>query len=132
MGQKRSEMPARSAVERAERLMDDAEQYVRIFATRSSQQIQQAIVSFRERARQKEQPAEQAGSPPAASAAPHEESEQPVMERAEQLTGDMEQRLAQWTAVVGLQMRRAAARVREEAEDLWAEAQHLRHRGGQQ
>ncbi len=39
----------------------------------------------------------------------------------------MAQRLGLFAALAGLQIQKTAARVREEAEDLWAEAQNIRN-----
>ncbi len=50
-----------------------------------------------------------------------------VQERVEKLADVIGQRLGHFAAFVSLQVRKAAARVREEAEDFWAEAQSIRH-----
>ncbi len=47
-------------------------------------------------------------------------------ERAEEMLARMERRVAPWTSNVRLSILRHAARVREEAEDMWAEAQSIR------
>lgn len=51
----------------------------------------------------------------------------PPMERAEELVNQAGQRAGQWMQVNGLRMRRAMAFAREEAEDIWVEAQQMRH-----
>ena len=48
------------------------------------------------------------------------------MGRAEQVVDNVGGALGILTSVVGLRMRRAGARMREEVEDMWAEAQSLR------
>lgn len=47
-------------------------------------------------------------------------------QRAEILLNEWGQRLSVWAAALGGEMQKAAARAREEAEDIWAEAQALR------
>ena len=42
----------------------------------------------------------------------------------------MERRMSHAAALNGLQIQRVAARIREEAEDMWAEAQNIRHKNG--
>ena len=50
----------------------------------------------------------------------------PATERAEELLDRTGQRLGSLAALVGLNVLRFAARAREEAEDIWAEAQSIR------
>ena len=57
-----------------------------------------------------------------------EHRDRPATERAEELTDRMGQRLGYVTTLVGLHIRKTAARAREEAEDMWAEAQSIRRR----
>ncbi len=49
--------------------------------------------------------------------------------RAEELVGQMSDQVATWSSKLGFQLLKGVARVREEAEDIWAEAQSL-HRTG--
>lgn len=58
------------------------------------------------------------------------EQPQPQVERAEEIVDRLAERVAHYTSVWGRQLWRASARIREEAEDLWAEAQSIR-RGDQ-
>jgi TolA-binding protein len=48
------------------------------------------------------------------------------MRRAEELVDRIGARVGEITAMLGHQLLRLGARVREEAEDIWAEAQNLR------
>jgi hypothetical protein len=57
-----------------------------------------------------------------------EEQGKLAMERAEDLVDRFGQRLGHFTALVGFQIQKATARVREEANDMWAEAQNVRQR----
>ena len=54
------------------------------------------------------------------------DKERPAMERAEELVDRMGQRAGAFVSLAGLRVRKLAARAREEAEDVWAEAQSVR------
>jgi hypothetical protein len=49
-------------------------------------------------------------------------------ERAEVLVDQLGTRLGHFLSIAGYQVRKATARAREEAEDIWAEAQAIRRR----
>lgn len=53
-------------------------------------------------------------------------TEQPPVARADAALDQVGERIGGVLALVGLQVRRAVARTREEAEDMWAEAQGVR------
>ncbi len=53
-------------------------------------------------------------------------SKRSAMERAEELVDRMGQRAGALASLAGLRVRKLAARAREEAEDVWAEAQTVR------
>lgn len=55
---------------------------------------------------------------------------QPASERAQETLGDWGQRVGYVAGVAGLRLRQWGARAREEAEDLWAEAQSVRQQQG--
>ncbi|MBA2364530.1 MAG: hypothetical protein H0V86_13465 [Chloroflexia bacterium] len=57
-----------------------------------------------------------------------ERRDRPATERAEELADRMGRRLGHATILVGLRIRKMAALAREEAEDMWAEAQSLGRR----
>jgi hypothetical protein len=48
------------------------------------------------------------------------------MERAEEIVDRVAERVSQLTSTWGRKLLRLTARVREEAEDIWAEAQSIR------
>ncbi len=52
--------------------------------------------------------------------------DQTPTERAEELLARMERRAGPWVSNVRLRILQLAARAREEAEDIWAEAQSIR------
>jgi hypothetical protein len=51
----------------------------------------------------------------------------PTVERAEQLVDEVGERLGYFASIAGQRLRKFAARAREEGEDMWAEAQHMRN-----
>jgi len=63
------------------------------------------------------------------SRASAEEARRQAMQRAEELVDRWGQQIGQWASSFGRSILQWAARTREEAEDIWAEAQSIR-RGG--
>jgi len=59
-----------------------------------------------------------------------EDGEASTMDRAEEMVDHLAQKVAHYTSAFGRALLRLGARAREEAEDIWAEAQNIR-RGGQ-
>jgi hypothetical protein len=59
-----------------------------------------------------------------------EDGEASATDRAEEMIDQIASRVAHYTSVFGRALLRLGARAREEAEDIWAEAQNIRH-GGQ-
>ena len=57
-------------------------------------------------------------------------STRPASERAQETLGDWGERVGFVAGVAGLRLRQWGARAREEAEDLWAEAQSMRQQPG--
>jgi hypothetical protein len=49
-----------------------------------------------------------------------------TVQRAEVVVDQLGQRLGHFLSIAGQQLRKVAARTREEAEDIWAEAQNIR------
>ena len=56
----------------------------------------------------------------------HEGEQPPATQRAEILVDQAGERLGRFLSAAGQEIRKAAARTREEAEDIWAEAQNMR------
>ncbi len=54
-------------------------------------------------------------------------SRRPATERAEELVDRLGESVGQFASLAGLRLLKVAALVREEAEDVWAEAQSVRH-----
>ena len=60
------------------------------------------------------------------SQTPGEQSGQPATARAEELLDNLGQRLTHFFALAGFPIQQATARMREEAGDIWAQAQNIR------
>jgi hypothetical protein len=60
------------------------------------------------------------------SEATNGQDQRPPAERAEVLVDRMGERFGHFLSIAGHQLRKATARAREEAEDIWAEAQMIR------
>jgi hypothetical protein len=56
----------------------------------------------------------------------------PAMQRAEEMVDRMAERVGHYTGVIGHKLLWFVTRAREEAEDIWAEAQELRRQKRQQ
>jgi len=127
MSQTSGEKSGQPATERAEELLDSMGRRIGFFAALTGRRIQNAAASIREEAERRDQPnttpGEKASQPTVARA---EEKGKLATERSEELVDRMAQGLSHYTSLAGLQIQKAAARMREEAEDMWAEAQNIR------
>lgn len=116
-----------TTTERAEQALDTIGYQLGFLAGKASQRFEQAVSTARTSA-QPHTPdtGEEAhnGSP---SLLPSEEATQQAFTRAEELVQVAEQRLGRWSALLSHQSQRLVARMREDFEDVWAEAQHLHH-----
>lgn len=110
----------RSATERAEELLDRAGRRLGLFLASTGQRMQRATKAG-ERPAAKHSPESLNGKKPG-----QEEISQATMERADLLVGQMEVRIRRFTTLLSLHIQKTTARLREEAEDMWAEAQHIR------
>jgi hypothetical protein len=127
MSQTRRDKPVQPATVRAEELFDRMGQRIGYFTALAMQRIQRATTSIREEADRLNQPEptpEEQSNGPAATR--KEEARRLATAKAEEMVDRMGQRISQYTALAGLQILRAVARAREEAEDMWAEAQNIR------
>jgi hypothetical protein len=120
-------------VVRADELLDNLGRRIGFFAGLAGQRIQSAAMNVRDQTRQMNQPETAAGEH-ASQPGGAEEAAQPETEKAtakaEELVEGMTQRLGYFAARAGLQIQKTTARVREGAEDIWAEAQSIRKDGG--
>ncbi len=128
MSQSHGEKSGQPATARAEELLDNMGRRIGLFAAVTGQRIQNAATSIREQADRMGQhditPGEKSQQPTIARA---EERGQLAMARAEDLVDSLAQRLGHYASLAGYQIQKATARAQEEVEDMWAEAQHIRH-----
>jgi hypothetical protein len=127
MSQTPGEQPGSSATARAEDLLDQAGQRIGTFVGLTHVRIQQALTAVREEAERRDTEKLTQGGQPEQKNGPY----QPANQRAEVMVDRMGQRLGSFAANAGLQMQKALALLREEAEDIWAEAQSIRDQGKQ-
>lgn len=118
-------------VVRADEMLNNLGRRIGLFAGLAGHRVRSTAVNIREQTRRMDQPEATAGEKSGQPArAPAEESARPETEKAtakaEELVEAMAQRVGQFAALAGLQIQMTAARVREEAEDIWAEAQNIR------
>jgi hypothetical protein len=125
--EKQSEQAQQSAVERAEELISRMEQRIGALPALVGQRTQQAVTRVSEQVKQPGANQQGAQTQQCAQAA---QPNQPTMERAASVVDDMGQRMGLIAAVVSLQTRKITARVREDAEDMWAEVQQIRNGRG--
>jgi hypothetical protein len=112
-----------TAVERAEELISRVGHSIGALPTLIGQRAQQATTRIGEQV--KHTGTNQEGSQSA-------QPDQPAMERADHAVDEMGQRMGLIAAIVSLQTRKITARVREDAEDMWAEIQQIRTGRGAQ
>ena len=134
---------SRPQVARAEQLMSNWGHTVGFFLGTTRQRLQNASASIRDAADRFDQPklgqafatgvasttsSTQPGQPTQpASVTPEQQTGELVTQRAEQLVDSFAQRVGAFAAATSLQVRRVSAFVREDAEDMWAEAQSIRN-----
>ena len=134
MSQNQPEQPAPaepSAVARAEDLLNRAAHRIGFVAGRTRLRLQGAASAIRAEADRLDLPQAapaQKEQPPATSAAPVEQAGQPATHKAEEMVDALGQRLGASVSMASFQVQKAAARLREEAEDIWAEARSISHR----
>ena len=126
------------SVARAEQLMTTWGHNIGFFIGMTRQRLQNAMTSIREEADRMDQPPQHAqsangtsssSSTTTAQGTPDHQGQTTTQidtQRAEQLVDNFAQRVSTIAAATGLQIRRAGAFVREDAEDIWAEAQSIR------
>jgi hypothetical protein len=112
-------------IERAEQALSRAGERIGRLVGLAGLRIQRAARSLREEADRMDEPeSAQHGNGKQARKAP---ASQPATARAEELVDHLGQRMSHWATVNGLQAKRAMARLREDAEDMWVEAQEMRN-----
>ena len=110
MSEMQDERSGRPATERAEEMLDGLGERMGRLLSLAMRRVEGLTVA--------DSPDEGAAGSPTAPVA--------ATERAEQLLDGVGERVGRFAALAGRQIRRAAALTREEAEDIWAEAQQVR------
>jgi hypothetical protein len=121
MSQARENQPGQSSNVRAEKLLSDAAHALGHFW--GSTRLRVRDVTRAVRARDEQQMA--------GSAKPQTAQIDTVTQRAEGLADTLSTRVSVAAASTSLFLRRAAARVREDAEDVWVESQTMRQQNAQ-
>ncbi len=120
--------PGEPATARAEAVMENVGRQIGLFAARASRSVQNAANYVRQEAERMDQPQTEPGQKSKQPGIAHtEESGKLAMERAEESVDRLGKRLTSAALFTSLHVQRATARVREEAEDIWADAQNVRH-----
>ncbi len=129
MTQTNKEGSATLATERAEQLLDQVGEQIGRLAGKATLRVQQAAQAYREEAGRPAQPTSASAHLAAGTTATQNaQAKQPSMERAEMLVGQLGQYVDHWTQVNSLHMKRTMARLQEDAEDMWVEAEEMRHK----
>ena len=135
MEQSKDEKSVQSAVARAEDLIERAGFRMGLFAGLARQRIQSAPASLRTaftRMRSQSHPLtmnREAAQPDRPAKTEHaEEADRQATEKAEVLVDRVGQRMNRVASLSSLYVLKTTAYLREEAEDMWAEAQSIRHK----
>ena len=115
----------KSAVTRAEERLDSFGQRIGLFVGRARLRIQDTgkTLGLAQEGQLKEEPGAKPEQPTMAGP---EEAGQPTTEKAEELVNRMGQRINHLSNLASQSVIKATAYVREEAEDVWVEAQSIR------
>jgi hypothetical protein len=134
MGTAQDNPHEQSATARAEELLERVGQQLMVFTVVARRRIQETITSARTEADRMDQPEEEKEHQPV-TAEPKETAQPPpapserapsAPAKAGEMVDTLGQRLGNFAALTSFQWRRTTARLREEAEDMWAEAQDIR------
>jgi len=124
MSQTSGEQPGPSAIARAEGLLDQTGQRVGAFVALTRLRIQQTLSTVREEAERRGRETSQLMQ--GGQTGQQNGSNQLATQRAEEVVDRIGERLGSATAMTSLQIQKVLARVREEAEDIWADAESIR------
>ena len=133
INQQHGEQQSHPAVEHPNALVNRMAHSIGFYAAHTYLRIQGITHTARQKADQLDQlkteqtkPSGQSAQPSEQATAQAEEPNQPATKKAEDMVDYLAQRLSSLTATVKLNFQRTTARVREDAEDIWAEAQTIR------
>jgi hypothetical protein len=110
---------------RAEQVLNQTQQRAKELLGTTGHQLQQTMHDLQTKASHVTQSQSTSTSQSGDGAATGPTTERPATERAEQLISTLGQHLEVWSARAGQQVARTTARLREDAEDIWVEAQHM-------
>lgn len=115
-----------SAIERAEKILSRAGEQFGVLVWRSRRRFQQAAQTLHEPVSHQDTPVS-ASVPPKEriTTAHHLQENHPASERAEELVDQFGQHASHWVIENSLRARRTLARLREDAEDVFVEAQEM-------
>lgn len=117
-----------SAVMRAEQFWNNTNQRIQSLLNTTGQQFQQATHDLQAKTNQMTKPSMETQETSSMNSTPQDGAKTaPSTGRAEQLVNTWGQQLGDWLGRTGNQVARTTARLRENTEDIWAEAQHIRH-----
>jgi hypothetical protein len=130
MAQTQEREASAGAPERAEELLTRAGAQLGHWAGGALRRLQQTAQAFRDEADRLDLPDEERQTAQSQTS----QEEQPARERAEVVVDRLLQRMSLWTMQGNVAMRRSVARLREDVEDMWVEAQERQrdwqHRAG--
>ncbi|WP_126548221.1 hypothetical protein [Dictyobacter kobayashii] len=119
--------PEQTAAVRSEHMLAHIGENIGSFAAHSSQRLQHFTRRISNKRVSQIDKSQTPQEPAIISAETSPETQQPPLEKAEATLDTMQERIALVTTVAELQFRHTVARIREGAEDMLAEAQHIRH-----
>jgi hypothetical protein len=117
------------ALRRAEQLVDEWGARLGHYAAEAGQQVLRLAARAREEAEDiwaEAQSIRRGEGGQVSAEAPAAGTGEPALQQADRKIDELGTRLGQFASGLGQQLRRLAARAREEAEDIWADAQYVR------
>jgi hypothetical protein len=115
---------SQAATERAEAAFDQLGQRIGVFAHRIRQNVGSMAASVKNKVNNLEPPGTLSARK--SSQMQPQQSGPPQIERAEEKVDHLGQRLGAWGSQTSSQFQKVVARVREDTEDMWVEAQNIR------
>jgi hypothetical protein len=134
LNQQSGEQPSHPVVEHPDAFVNRMAHSIGFYAARTYLRFQNITHTTVKEANRQDQErtgqtalSDQSAQPSEQAIALTEEQNKPATRKAEEKLDDLVQRLSSLTTTVKFNVQRTVARAREDAEDLWAEAQNMRH-----
>jgi hypothetical protein len=134
INQHHSEQPSHPVIEHPDAFVNRMAHSIGFYAARTYLRIQNITHTAHEEVTRQDQErtgqtalSDQSAQQSEQATALTEEQNKPVTRKAEEKLDDLAQRLSSLTATLKCNFQRTTARAREDAEDIWAEAQNMRH-----